>query len=161
MEKPEFVEYSFVMPFYEMYFPDIWNESECPRNAFELNELCKELDIVLDTDFLFEEYEKIKPNSGDIFIFYSKYSKDIFLYFDLFNDVYDQTAMIKLGVRIPTKDSEEIKHILMKLYFKSVIRSNFQEDYFIHSLWREATNQYSGEKRNIIHFLDGKRLKLN
>jgi hypothetical protein len=45
MPIPEYVELEFMMPFYEMYFPDTWNDNNLPKNPFELMELCEALNI--------------------------------------------------------------------------------------------------------------------
>jgi hypothetical protein len=158
MTKPEYVELEFAMPFYEMYFPDTWNDNKLPKNPFELIELCEKLMIKLDTGFLYEEYEKTEYKKGDIYIFYATSDRDIFLYFDLLKDEYDQMAMVVIGVRIKTIDRETVREVLEKFYFKSTTRSDFQEDYFNHSLYRVATNRIPFQKRTVRHFLDGRQL---
>jgi hypothetical protein len=35
---PEFVELEFCMPFYEMYYPDFWNDNKLPKNPFDWQE---------------------------------------------------------------------------------------------------------------------------
>ena len=81
-----------MMPFYEMYFPDTWNDNNLPRNPFELVELCDHLNIKVNTDFLYTEYETTEYKKGDIYIFYPSDRKDIFIYFDLLKDEHDQMA---------------------------------------------------------------------
>jgi hypothetical protein len=156
--KTEYVELEFSMPFYEMYFPDTWNDSNLPKNPFELTELCDSMSIILDTDFLYKEYEATKYKKGDIYIFYPDNNSNIFIYFDLYKDQYDQMAMIVLGVRIKTVNKSIIKPILEKLYFKSTTRSDFQEDYFNQSLYRVATDRIPYQARIVRHFADGKPL---
>jgi hypothetical protein len=34
MRIPEYVELEFMMQFYEMYFPDNWNDNKLPKNSF-------------------------------------------------------------------------------------------------------------------------------
>lgn len=156
MTKPEFVELEFALPFYEMYHPDTWNDKNLPRNPFELQELCEKLKIKLDTDFLYDAYENTEYKKGDIYIFYADATRDIFLYFDLLKDEYDQMAMVLIGVRVKTAEKEAVREILEKLYFKSTTRSDFSEDYFNQSLYRVATNRIPFQKRTVKHFVDGK-----
>ncbi len=159
MTIPEYVELEFMMPFYEMYFPDTWNDNKLPKNPFELIELCDYLNIKLDTDFLYDEYELTDYKKGDIYIFYPFDRKDIFIYFDLLKDEYDQMAMVLLGVRLKTVDKINIKDILKKLYFKSTTRSNFHEDYFNQSLFRVATNRIPFQKRIVKHHINGQLIE--
>jgi hypothetical protein len=156
MIKPEYVELEFSMPFYEMYFSDTWNDGNLPKNPFELTELCDSMGIILDTDILYKEYEAAKYKEGDIYIFYLNNNKDIFIYFDLYKDQYDQMAMIVLGVRIKTVNKSIVKPILEKLYFKSTTRSDFQEDYFNQSFYRIAANKIPYQGRIVRHFINGK-----
>ena len=155
MTIPEYVELKFMMPFHEMYFADTWNDNELPKNPFELIELSDYLNIKLDTDFLYNEYELTNYKKGDIYIFYPSDRKDIFIYFDLFKDEYDQMAMILLGVRLKTVNKKNIKDILKKLYFKSTTRTDFQEDYFNQSLYRVATNRIPSQERTVKQYTNG------
>jgi hypothetical protein len=156
--KIEYVELKFMMPFYEMYFPDTWNDNQLARNPFELKELSEYLAINLDTDFLYSEYEKTIYTGGDIYIFYPKENKNLFLYFDLLKDKYDQMAMIWIGVRIKIEDKKAVRDILEKLYFKSTTRSDFSEDYFNQGLHKTASDKIPDQKRIINHFMDGKAI---
>jgi hypothetical protein len=157
MKKPEYVELSFHLPFYEIYFPaDNFDES-LPKKPTELLELCQEMEIKIDLDFLLLEFETTKTNQGDIYIFYASNKKDSFIYFDFHKGSTDQMAVIQLGVRIKTENKTDIKTILEKLYFKSTTRSNFQEDYFNQLLNSIATNRISTNERTIHSFIDGKK----
>lgn len=158
MKKPEFVELSFALPFYEIYFSDYWNDNSSPTIPLELLELCDCTNVELNTQFLYDEYVKLQDGQRDIFIFYSKSSKDIFLYIDLFKEDTDQVGMIIIEVRVKTIDKERIKRILEKLYFKSSIRSNFSEDYFIQKLNRVATDRIPFQKRIVKHYLNGQQI---
>jgi hypothetical protein len=142
---PEFVEVEFAMPFYEMYYPVL--DYDCDIDPFELNELCDFLSIKINTQLVFNEYEKTKIEEGDINIYFSHLNKNIFLYLDLLKDKYDQMDMIVIGVRIKTIDLEKVRSILHKLYFKSTTRSDIQEDYFNQSLWRMANDRVPNNKR--------------
>lgn len=142
---PEFVEVEFAMPFYEMYYPLLDEDSEI--DPFELKELCNFLSIKFDTELLFTEYEKTKIEEGNIHIYYSELNKDIFLYFDLLKDKYDQMDMVIIGVRVKTNDLTKTREILHKLYFKSTTRTDIQEDYFNQSLWRVADKRIPNYKR--------------
>ena len=160
MKKPEFVELSFIMPFYEMYFPvDNWDEN-LPKKPKELIDLCKEMKINIDVEFLYSEYNTTKINQGNSYIFYKSTKKDSFIYFDFHKDPTDQMAMIQLGVRVKTEYKTKIKSILEKLYFKSTTRSNFQEDYFNELLNSIATNKIPSKERIIHSFIDGKITKI-
>lgn len=159
MNIPDYVELEFAMPFYEMYFPDTWNDNKLSKNPFELIELSQKLNIILDTDFLYDSYEVTDYKSGDIYLFYQNNNKEIFLYFDLLKDEYDQMAMVNFGVRVKTENKREIKEILKKLYFKSTTRSDFQEDYFNQSLNRVATNRIPYQKRIVKHFMNGQQIE--
>ena len=88
----------FTTPFYEMYFLDTWNDNKLPGNPLELIELSAHLDIKIDTEFLYSEYERTDYMKGDNYIFYASDRKDIFIYFDLHRDKYDQMAMVLLDV---------------------------------------------------------------
>lgn len=158
MTIPEYVELQFMLPFYEMYFPDTWNDNNLKRNPFELLELCKCLNIKLDTDFLYNEYESTENKKGNIYIFYSNNNKNFFIYFDFLKDEYDQMAMVLLGVRVKTIDKKRIKDILKKLYFKSTTRSDFQEDYFNQSLYSVATNQIPNQNRIVNQYTNGSQI---
>jgi hypothetical protein len=157
MNIPEYVEMEFAMPFYEFYFPDTWNDNKLSKKPFELIELAQKLDIVLDTDFLYRMYEETEYKNGDIYFFYQNNNKEIFIYFDLLKDEFDQMAMVNFGVRVETQAKGEIKEILKKLYFKSTTRSDFQEDYFNQSLNRIATNRIPYQKRIVKHFMNGQK----
>jgi hypothetical protein len=158
MIKPEYVELEFAMPFYEMYFPDTWNDNKLAQNPFELIELSAQLNIEIDTEFLFNEYERTQNQKDDIYIFYPSDRKDIFIYFDLRKDKYDQMAMVVVGVRIKTVDKRAAKQILEKLYFKSTTRSDLQEDYFNQTLFKVATNNVQDQKRNVRHYINGNQV---
>ncbi|WP_282133851.1 hypothetical protein [Cellulophaga baltica] len=142
---PDFVEVEFAMPFYEMYYPLL--DYDCEIDPFELKELCNFLSIKLDTELLFNEYEKTKIEEGNIHIYFSEINKDIFIYFDLLKDKYDQMDMVIIGVRIKTDDLTKTREILHNLYFKSTTRSDIQEDYFNQSLWRVANERIPNNKR--------------
>ena len=157
MEKPEYVELSFSMPFYEMYYPvDNWDESFSKKPPVLL-ELCHAMSIKIDLEFLFSEFEDTKINQGNIYIFYLSDKNESFIYFDFFKDPTDQMAMIQLGVRIKIVNKTAIKKNLEKLYFKSTTRSNFQEDYFNQLLNSIATNRIPNIERTIHSFIDGKK----
>jgi hypothetical protein len=154
MKKPEHVELSFSLPFYELYFPaDNWDEN-LPKTPIELLELCQEMEIKIDPEFLYTQFDTTKINQGDIYIFYSSNQQDSFIYFDFHKDPTDQMAMIQFGVRTKTENKKKIKTILEKLYFKSTTRSNFQEDYFNQLLNSIATNKIPNSKRIIHSFID-------
>ena len=148
----------FAMPFYELYFPDTWNDNNLEKNPFELIELSQELNIKLDIDFLFKTYEDTEYKKGDIYVFYQNNNKEIFIYFDLLKDEFDQMAMITFAVRIKTDIKNQVKDILMKFYFKSTTRSDFQEDYFNQSLNRIVTNSIPNQKRIIHQNMNGQKI---
>lgn len=80
----EFVEISFKMPFYDIYFEDeSWDESKFDKSPNELLAICIALDIQIDTNFLFDEYNKNLYFGGDIHVFHSKKYDDTLIYFDL------------------------------------------------------------------------------
>jgi hypothetical protein len=155
MKIPDYGEMEFEIPFYEFYFEDIWNDKNQSKNPHELIELSKQLNITLNTDFLYQQYESTAIQKGDIYIFFENNNKEIFIYFDLLKDEYDQMAMVTFGVRIKTETKREIKEILKKLYFKSTTRSDFQEDYFNQSMNRIATNQIPNQNRIVKRYMEG------
>jgi hypothetical protein len=117
---PEFVEISFSIPFYDIYFEDeSWDESKFEKCPTELLAICKALDIYLDTNFLYDEYNKNLYVGGDIHIFYSKENAESFIYFDLQRDKFDQMAMVFVGIRFRVKDLTSIKEKILPLYFKA------------------------------------------
>lgn len=140
------------MPFYEMYFPGEWGDDYSSADPALLRELSAALNVDLDPAHLYKLYDETKYREGDIYIFYSRNSKDVFLYFDLLKEETDQMAMIVLGARIFTKDMERIRKILMKLYLRSAPRSAWQEDYFNRALWKTANGEVQNNDRNVIHF---------
>lgn len=140
MQKPEYLEIEFAMPFYELYYPDLYNDNKLPKNPFELEELCNLMDTAIDFNKLYYLYESYKSNEGEILIFHSNSNNERFIFIDLFKDLHDQMNMVKLGVRIKELEKEQIRKVLEKLYFKSTTRSDWQEDYFNQSLWRTAQN---------------------
>jgi hypothetical protein len=138
---PAYVEISFKMPFYDLYYEGEWDE-QIPKQPHELLALCNWLQIELNTDLLYETYSPAKIGQGDIYILKSPLSEGSFLYFDLLKDPYDQMAMVSIGLRVPTLDLDKIRLILRPLYFKSKPRSPLEEDYFNQKLWRTATGHY-------------------
>lgn len=145
MNKPEYLEIEFAMPFYELFYPDLYNDNKLPKNPFELEELCELMGTSIDFDQLYCLYESYKDNEGEILIFHSNSTNERFIFIDLFKDMYDQMNMVKLGVRIKEQEKDLIRGVLEKLYFKSTTRSDWQEDYFNQTLWRTAknmTNEY-------------------
>ena len=158
MNIPEYVEMKFSMPFYEFYFPDVWNENNLPKNPFEIINLCQKLDIILDTDFLYKEYDNTTIKEGNIYLFYSNNNEETFIYFDLLKDEFDQMVMVHFGVRVKTEIEKEVKEILKQLYFKSTTRSDFTEDYFNESLNRIATDRIPNQKRIVKKYRDGEEV---
>lgn len=161
--KPEYLEIEFAMPFYELYFPDLYNDNNLPKNPFELLELSNHLNTEVDFDLLFEAYEN-DSNEGEIFIFHDQDSDERFICLDLLKDEYDQMNMITIGVRIRQSDYLETRRILEKLYFKSTTRSDWQEDYFNQTLYRKVNNfsrQYKQRvtQKSITEFKESIRLK--
>ncbi len=136
--KPSFIEFSFKMPFYEIYFSEDWILPNLERNPDELNELCESLNIKIDTDLLYEIYDNLPIEKPNIQIFYAEESKEEFIYLDLFKEKTDQMSVILFGVRLQSKKAKKIKKTMMKLYVKSRVRSNFEEDYFNSMLFREV-----------------------
>lgn len=153
MQPPEFVELSFSLPFYELYFTDIWEDNPDKRNPHELIEISKALDIQIDMNNLFEIYDNEKIGTGDIWFAFSQNSKEVFLFFDLFKDPIDQMAMIRFGIRILQKDYVKMKELLMELYLKSRPRSAFQEDYFNQPLYKISKSDDPLIDRNVNLFL--------
>ena len=152
------MEMEFAMPFYELYFPDTWNDNNLSKNPFELIELSQMLNINIDTDFLFKIYDETEFKKGDVYIFYQNDNIEIFIYFDLLKDEFDQMAMINFGVRVKTEIKYQVKEILKKLYFKSTTRTDFQEDYFNQSLNRIASNSIPNQKRVAYRYMNGQKI---
>ena len=98
----EFVEVEFALSFFDMYYPLL--DEDCEIHPIELIELCQFLSIKLNTEFLYKEYRNTKIDEGNIHIYFSNANPDIFIYFDLLKDKYDQMDMVVLGVRIKTSD---------------------------------------------------------
>jgi hypothetical protein len=66
MKKPEYVELSFSLPFYELYFlTENWDET-LPKTPTELLELCQEMEIKIDPEFLYTQFDTTKINHGNI-----------------------------------------------------------------------------------------------
>lgn len=143
----EFVEIEFAMPFYEIYYPTL--DYDCAKAPLELKELCEFLSIKIDTKSLFTEYEDTKIEEGNIHFYFSNSDNNIFLFFDLHKDKYDQMEMIIIGARIKTINLKKAKEILHKLYFKSTTRSSIKEDYFNQNRWRLVNNRIPNNNRNI------------
>jgi hypothetical protein len=61
------------------------------------------LNISLDSDYLYAEYNKTLIRSGEMYYFFSKNSNDVFLFFDLYKPIDNKMAMIRLGLRLPEK----------------------------------------------------------
>jgi hypothetical protein len=158
MNIPEYIEMEFAIPFYEFYFDANWGENNIPKNPVELIALSQKLNIILDCDYLFSTYEETNIKEGDIYIFYQNNNKEIFMYFDLLKDEYDQMAMVTFGVRVKMEDKREVKDILKQLYFKSTTRSDFQEDYFNASLNRVATDRIPNQNRKVKQFMKGEEV---
>jgi hypothetical protein len=131
---PEFVEISFKMPFYDIYFEDhSWDEDKYEKEPTELIELCNVLGIELDTNFLYEEYNKNIYAGGDIYVFYAL-ENNSFIYFDLISDPTDQSAMVFIGIRFLFDDYLKIKEKIQSLYFEAKVHTDLTEDYFQHKI---------------------------
>jgi hypothetical protein len=154
---PEFVEVSFSMPFYDIYFEDeSWDESKFEKCPTELLAICKALDIHIDTNLLYEEYNKNLYVGGDIHIFYSKENAESFIYFDLLRDKFDQMAMVFIGIRFQVSDLTSIKEKILSLYFKANVHTDLTEDYFSNKLSKISKQQNQVTDR-IIHQYDLKK----
>jgi hypothetical protein len=150
---PAFVEVSFSMPFYDIYFEDeSWDESKFKKCPTELLAICKALDIHIDTNFLYDEYNKNLYVGGDIHIFYSKENADMFIYFDLQRDKFDQMAMVFIGIRFRVKDLASIKEKILSLYFKATVHTDLTEDYFSNKLSKISKQQNQTIDRIIHHY---------
>lgn len=152
MEIPEFVEIEFSIPFFDIYFNEEWDALNFPKNPVELKNICQAIDICLETNYLYEEYCKTPIQKGDLYFFFSKNSKDVFLFFDLFKPADDQMAMKRLGMRIPLNILPKIRKKVMKLYLKSRPRTAIQEDYFNGKLLKIASGNYQQMDREIKYF---------
>jgi hypothetical protein len=132
---PEFVEISFKMPFYDIYFEDhSWDEDKYEKEPTELMELCDALAIEIDTNFLYEEYSKNIYAGGDIYVFYTVKNNNTFIYFDLIREPTDQSGMVFIGIKFLFADFVKIKEKVLALYFKAKIHTDLTEDYFQNKL---------------------------
>lgn len=153
MNKPDFLEIEFAMPFYELYYPDLYNDLKLPKNPFEMEELCLKLNTSIDFELLYKTYETARDEEGEIMVYHSDESDEVFIYIDLLKDKYDQMNMVTIGVRIREIEKESIRETLEKLYFKSTTRSDWQEDYFNQTLWRKVKGLKREYKQNITQVI--------
>ncbi len=150
---PEYIEISFQMPFYDLYFEDEnWDESKVEKQPNELIEICKLLDIQIDTNFLYDEYNKNLYTGGDIHVFHSIKYAGTFIYFDLIRDKTDQMAMVFIGFRFLLKAIAPIKEKILSLYFKACVHTDLTEDYFQNKLFNITKGNATDLKRTIHHY---------
>ena len=153
MKKPDYLEIEFAMPFYELYYPDLYNDNKLQKNPFELEELCQKLNTKIDFELLYKTYETTKDEEGEIMVYHSFETEERFIYIDLLKDKYDQMNMVTIAVRIKYSEKKSIKETLEKLYFKSTTRSDWQEDYFNQSLWQKVKGINREYKQNITQVI--------
>ena len=150
---PEFVEISFLMPFFELYYPaDDW-ENETLKNTDDFMSLCNTMNVKIDVEKLKDIFLETKSGQGDIYVYYAKNTKDVFMTFDFAKDPTDQMATYVLGYRIKYENLEEIKKLIQPIYFKSTTRSAYQEDYFNKQL-QSLVNENPYWNKRILHKFD-------
>ena len=150
MFTPEFVEISFLMPFFELYYPaDDW-ENETLKNTDDFMALCNAMNVKIDVEKLKDTFLETKSRQGDIYVYFAKNTKDVFMTFDFAKDPTDQMATYVLGYRIKYENLEEIKKLIQPIYFKSSTRSAYQEDYFNRYL-QQLVNEKPNWNKRIIH----------
>ena len=150
---PEFLEISFLMPFLELYYPaDDWG-NETLKNIDNFMALCNAMDVKMDAGKLKAIFLKTKSGQGDIYVYYAKGTKDVFMTFDFAKDPTDQMGTFVLGLRIKHENLEEIKKLIHPIYFKSTTRSAYQEDYFNKQLQKLVNEDLHWNKR-ILHKFD-------
>ncbi len=150
---PEFVEISFLMPFLELYYPvDDWgNEAEKSTDNFMA--LCNAVGVKMDAEKLKEIFLNRREAGGDIYVYYAKGTKDVFMTFDLAVDPTDQMGTFVLGMRIKYQDLEAIKKFIHPIYFKSSTRSAYQEDYFNRQLQQLVNENPYWNKRKLYFII--------
>ena len=152
---PQFVEISFLMPFLELYYPaNDWG-NEAKKNTDNFMALCNAIGVKMDAEKLKDIFlERRETAGGDIYIYYAKGTKDVFMTFDLAIDPTDQMGTFVLGIRIKYVDLNKIKKMINPIYFKSTTRSAYQEDYF-NSQLQQLVNEDTYWNKRILHKING------
>lgn len=139
MHKPKYIEYSFRLPFYELYYPSMDFLDADPQDTSQIEKVLAALGININLNWLFEYYNNLPTSQNSVFVAYSKTNPEQFLFLDLFKDPTDQMSVITFGIRLAYGSKTTLKKLLAPIYLKSTTRSNFEEDYFNHKLKRFCT----------------------
>jgi hypothetical protein len=147
MQKPEYVEISFGMPFLELYYGKEWETNETEKNTTSLVELCEKLKIEINTNQLLDLF----LHTEVIAVLFAKFNKDVFLTFDCKKDPTDQMGFCKIGLRYKTVDILNIEKELENIYFNSTVRSGLTYDYFTEDLYNTVSKKMYYSKREVLY----------
>ncbi|ADM71139.1 hypothetical protein GMA19_03334 [Paenibacillus polymyxa E681] len=119
-----YIEFSFYLPFF-----DLIDDTD---GVFSLEELMRQLNIRFNIMELYNQYLSYgegvsRVGKGDVFVFSTKYDKNIFILIDLFNDFTDQHNMVKLGVRCEINHDKRIRDIFNNIHLRAEIKSKINE----------------------------------
>jgi hypothetical protein len=134
---PAYVELSFGMPFYDLYFEGEWESTA--RNTKHLDNICTLLNIKINSNWLYELYGQIPINKGDIYVWHSANDAQQFILLNLYKPPTDQMAMITLGIRTTSNNVQQLREIIYPLYLNNPPRTCISEDYFNNQLLKLVT----------------------
>ncbi len=137
-------------------FYEIWDTIDLKPDGKEIGFITKLLDIKWNKEKIEKDYW---DETNEVQVYHSSDDREIFVYFDMIRDPYDQCDMISLGIRCHRDSDNIVRDKLLELYLKSSPRSNFQIDYFNQSLYMTVFNSdfyfYKREEnknRKLVHF---------
>jgi hypothetical protein len=148
----EYIEFSLNLPFYDLVY-NSWcaDGDKQHKDNHEIMAIADWLGILLDTNALMREYEKVQAGAGDVFVFFNPNDSQIFLYFDFFNDVTDQCGMIEFGLRCPRENRDEALKLIDPLFFKGGPRSALSMDWSNEMLLRKVETPDFYLKNRVLH----------
>lgn len=121
-----YIEYSFVLPIYDITETDSKLVDEIIRIK-QLMNLDFDDEIIIDKYNSYGDYSQ-SAGKGDVIVFKSNIDSEEFVVFDLYNGFTDQNNMVMIGVRC-VDDNKEIKNSLIKLHERLEPTSKFIEEY--------------------------------
>jgi len=142
-----------------MIIVPIWDllDDECENSELFMR-LCTQLNIQLDTSFLYKTYlsyfdpkilgPKSRIERGDIFILLASSSDDEFIFIDMFRDSLDQMDTIKLAVRYHVLN-DKIEGLMSQINLESEIESTIKMGDLNLKWHLQEMNQ--SEKKNLIN----------
>lgn len=131
-----YVEFSFCLPINDLFY-EKWDDIQPKPDGREIKQINSILNTNIDIAYIEQNYW---DETNNVEVYHSVDDREVFIYFDLIRDIYDQCDMIYLGIRCNIEKEIEIRDILLSLYKKRNPRSNFNIDYFNQSFYHKVFN---------------------